>query len=88
MPPPDRPDQAIEIPSAVKRHLGLDGARSWIVLHEVNDFIWPGYDLRPIPGREPSRIDYGVLPPAFFRKVRDAFVDLYRRKRVHIVARD
>jgi hypothetical protein len=42
---------AIEIPSAVKRHLGLDEERSWVILDEVNDFAWPGFDLRPIAQR-------------------------------------
>src|SRR4051812_33339238 len=28
---PSRPGDAVEIPTSVKRHLGLDRARSWIV---------------------------------------------------------
>jgi len=44
--PPSDPDAAIEIPPRVKRHLGLDDDRSWIVVSEGNDFLWPGYDLR------------------------------------------
>jgi hypothetical protein len=39
---PDRLDEAVEIPAVVKRHLGLDEARSWIVVSEINRFIWPG----------------------------------------------
>lgn len=35
---------AIEIPAAVKRRLGLDAARSWIITDELNRFIWPGRD--------------------------------------------
>lgn len=85
---PRKPGHAVEIPRAVKRHLGLDGERSWIVLDEVNDFIWPGFDIRPIPGSQPPRIDYGVLPPAFFETVRDAFLALYREKRIKIVPRN
>ena len=54
---------AIELPPAVKRHLGLDGERSWVMLHEGNRFAWPGYDLRPVP-RSTDRYDYGLLPPA------------------------
>jgi hypothetical protein len=26
----------------------------------------PGYDLRPVPGAQPERIEYGILPPRFF----------------------
>lgn len=79
---------AIEIPHRVKRHLGLDDARSWIVLDEVNDFIWPGFDLSPVPASNPARIDYGMLPPAFFNAVRDAFVALYNARRVKVVKRE
>lgn len=84
---PHDPDAAIEIPPPVKRHLGLDGERSWIVLAEVNTFLWPGFDLRPIPGSDPARADYGVLPGRFFDRVRDAFVALYRQRRVRIIPR-
>ena len=79
---------AIEIPMRVKRHLGLDGDRSWIILDEINDFIWPGHDLRPVPGSAPPRIDYGVLPPRFFDEVRTAFLALARNRRVQRVPRD
>ena len=49
----------------MKRHLGPDGDWSWIVQDELNEFEWPGFDLRPIP---PSldRFDYGFLPPRLF----------------------
>ena len=36
--PPGAGDAALEIPAAVKRHLGLDDARSWVILDEVNEF--------------------------------------------------
>ncbi len=61
---------AIEIPTATKRRLGLDDDRSWIVVSEANDFRWPGHDLRPLPGEDPSTILYGVLPPGLFEAVR------------------
>jgi mRNA-degrading endonuclease toxin of MazEF toxin-antitoxin module len=54
----------IEIPAATKRRLGLDEARSWIVVSEGNRLVWPGPDIRPIA---PDRFDYGFLPPALFR---------------------
>src|ERR1700704_473426 len=34
--PPADPASAVEIPAAVKRHLGLDDERSWIVVAEGN----------------------------------------------------
>ena len=36
---PANPDDAIEIPAALKAHLGLDAGRSWIVVTETNDFL-------------------------------------------------
>jgi hypothetical protein len=75
---PDRPDEAVEIPVAVKRHLGLDESPSWIIVTEGNDFVWPGYDLRP---RADGSIVYGFLPPRLFDRVRDAFVALHRKPR-------
>ncbi|WP_217430789.1 type II toxin-antitoxin system PemK/MazF family toxin [Sphingomonas bacterium] len=48
--PPAKDGEAIELPPRVKQALGLDDDRSWIVLDEVNQFAWPGYDIRPVPG--------------------------------------
>lgn len=36
---PADPASAVEIPSPVKRHLGLDDERSWIVVEEGNEFL-------------------------------------------------
>lgn len=83
--PPDDPLAAVEIPMAVKRHLGLDDARSWIMVDEGNIFFWPGYDLRKRPGSE--RYDYGYLPPRFFDTVRRAFVEWYRMGRMRTTPR-
>lgn len=62
---PDNPATAFELPQAVKRHLGLDSDRSWIVIDEVNEFTWPGFDLRPLP-RSRDIYAYGLLPPRLF----------------------
>ena len=45
---PSRPDEAVEIPLTTKRRLGLDDARSWILVSAANRFVWPGPDLHPI----------------------------------------
>lgn len=68
--PPRAPDDAIEIPHTTKRRLGLDDEQAWVVVTEVNRFIWLGPDLRPLPAA-PGRFDYGTLPPDFFTTVRD-----------------
>ena len=57
---------AFALPAAVKQHLGLDAERSWVILDEVNEFAWPGYDLRPI-GKSRDRYAYGFLPPRLFK---------------------
>ncbi len=60
----------VVIPLATRRRLGFDEARSWVVVTEVNNFVWPGPDLRPLP-QDGNRFDYGLLPPSLFRRIRD-----------------
>lgn len=79
--PPRTPSEAVEIPPATKARLGLDDARSWIVLTELNRFCWPGPDLRPIPGARAGTFHYGMLPPGLFRKVKQGIVEWARRLR-------
>jgi len=68
---------AIEIPAAVKRHLGLDAVRSWIVVAEGNEFVWPGHDLRKVPNT--GRYEHGFLPPRFFAQVQAAFIACHKQ---------
>lgn len=75
---PVDPSTAVEIPPVVKQRLGLDHARSWIVVTEVNRFRWPGPDLRAVPGIRPWRPDYGYLPPRLFAYARQAIADRVR----------
>ena len=75
----------VEIPMQVKRHLGLDDRRSWIVVTEGNEFIWPGYDLRKLPNTD--RYDYGFLPPRLFNLVVKAFLSHHRLSRRRIASR-
>jgi hypothetical protein len=83
---PVDPASAVEIPLPVKRHLGLDDDRSWIIVDEGNEFLWPGYDLRKLPHSD--RYDYGFLPPRFFNQVLESFVDWYRSRRRRIIPRE
>jgi hypothetical protein len=73
---PQDPSRAVEIPTRVKQHLGLDSERSWIVLDELNRFIWPGFDLYAVPGGRPGQYDYGFLPPLLFERVVMAIIAL------------
>ena len=83
--PPADPKAAVEIPPAVQTNLGLDNARSWIVVSEGNEFVWPGYDLRRRP--HTNHYDYGFLPPRLFDRVRNAFSDWYRSGRGRTTSR-
>lgn len=85
--PPDNAADAIEIPAALKEHLGMDAARSWVVVSETNSFLWPGPDLRARPGSKPPRFDYGMLPPRFFAHVRDRVLRTHRERRLQDVPR-
>jgi hypothetical protein len=82
--PPSNPDDAVEIPPATKRRLGLDGERSWIVLTESNRFIWPGPDIRPI---DSDTGYFGPIPPALFAEVKRRFIDIARTQRHTATAR-
>lgn len=79
-------DVALEIPPKVKAHLGLDAERSWIILDDFNEFIWPGYDLRSISGK-PGSFDYGFLPPLLLKQIINKILDL-RSKAKSITSRD
>jgi hypothetical protein len=85
--PPQQQGDAVEIPLAVKRRLGLDEARSWAVVSEVNRFVWPGPDLRPVTRGDPERFHYGPLPPSLFRQIRDRLLASAAMQRLQIVAR-
>ena len=80
--------EALEIPAAVARKAGIDAARSWVILSEFNEFVWPGFDLALIPGRNPATIAYGYLTPGFFSKLRDRWLDLDATAKSRSVPRD
>ncbi len=62
------PANAIAIPPAVIRHLGLDN-RSLIVTSEYNTFVWIGPDVFP---RSDGLVHYGKVPERLFETARDA----------------
>jgi hypothetical protein len=79
--PPIDSAHAMEIPQATKARLGLDHARSWIMLDESNAFRWPGPDLRPAINGDLSSIIFGMLPPTFFKVVLERFKQLEKKNR-------
>lgn len=58
--PPAQSALAMEIPALVKERLSLDADRSWVVLSEWNEFVWPGPDVRRAPGGDANSVAYGM----------------------------
>jgi hypothetical protein len=75
-----------EIPRAVAEKLGLDGARSWIIVSEANVDFWPNAGLAPIPGKR-NTYAYGFLPPNLFEDVKGKFLRLFTERRAKLVRR-
>jgi hypothetical protein len=85
-PPRDELD-AVPLPQAEKRRLGLDDIPAWIVTREGNSFVWPGPDIRPIPGRPTGARIYGQISAALLQRVARAYLKNRQRQRVRRVAR-
>jgi hypothetical protein len=87
--PPQDPKTAIEIPAAMKARLGLDDARSWIVTNDLNYFVWPGSDVRPMNPRKPEKgIAYGYLSQHITQRLISEVRDRMREGQTKAVARD
>ncbi len=87
--PPRDPKAAIEIPAAMKARLGLDEARSWIVTNDLNTFVWPGSDVRPVNPRKPEQgIAYGYLSQHITQRLISEVRDRMREGQTKAVARD
>lgn len=85
--PPSGSTVGLEIPPRVKQHLGLDHERSRVILDEMNQFIWPGHDLRPVPSKRDAYA-YGFLPPRLFEAIKAGILDLIMKRRGKITPRD
>jgi len=85
--PPTAESDAVVFPQAIKRHIGLDGEPSWIVTTEANSFIWPGPDIRPVPGRNPTTAIYGRVPDGLLRLVARSYLANRDRQRDRLVTR-
>jgi hypothetical protein len=78
----------VEVPASVKRRLGLDAARSWIITDELTRFIWPGFDLRPVSRDRGDQFAFGFLPVELFEAVTASILDHRRTRRLTVVGRD
>jgi len=90
--PPMEGQRAMEVPSKLKRHLGLDAERSWLYTDEINVFAWPGPDLRPA-SRLSSRPNLtgtcviGALPTDWFKSVTSHVEESWALGRLRVVKR-
>jgi hypothetical protein len=85
--PPSDPSLAVEIPHMTKRRLGLDDARSWVVLSEANRFTWPGPDLAMAERGDAASVVYGELPGKLLVQIRDGFIAAIEAGRAGVVQR-
>ncbi|HIJ37432.1 MAG TPA: growth inhibitor PemK [Rhodospirillaceae bacterium] len=67
---PQAPAEGIEIPLRVKKYLGLDDQRSWVIVSDLNVFLWPGVDIYQVPNLPSGTFAYGLLPPVLFEQIR------------------
>lgn len=85
--PPANEADAVAFPHEIKCQLGLDDAPSWIVTTEANAFIWPGPDIRPVPGRAPTTVIYGRVPNGLLKQVARSFLANRDKQRSRLVPR-
>ena len=85
--PPTRAGDGFEIPTRIKTHLGLDAARCWIMVTELNRFRWPGPDIRPIEHGEERTPYYGFIPQPLFDAVLAAVIARAEGTRVKVTRR-
>ena len=82
--PPSPDTKALPLPPAVKRHLGLDEQPSWVVVDEVNEFVWPGFDLA---ANDRGEVAYGFIPGRLHRQIRELVLECARTGALGRVAR-
>ncbi|PKP94727.1 MAG: hypothetical protein CVT77_01595 [Alphaproteobacteria bacterium HGW-Alphaproteobacteria-16] len=85
--PPRDERLAVELPHDTKKRLGLDDARSWIVVTDASRFIWPGPDVRFARPGDPASVAYGLLPAGIFNEMRDKFIVAVRDRKAGQVTR-
>ena len=84
---PANASDAVLFPRQEKRRLGLDDTPSWIVTTEGNAFVWPGPDVRPVPGRQPTTMIYGDVSRTLLQRVAKGYLQNREVQRARLVAR-
>ncbi len=81
---PHPPVEGVEIPTKVKRHLGLDGERSWVIVSEGNLVDWDDPGIEPVG---PNQWSYGFVPTALADMLRNKLLGYYRAGQLPLVNR-
>ena len=84
---PDNPNHGVEVPRRVKDHLNLDQKKSWVIVTDLNEFIWPGDYVFPIPGGRQDQYDYGTIPQALLTLISQK-IDQLAEMQKHLIPRD
>jgi mRNA-degrading endonuclease toxin of MazEF toxin-antitoxin module len=85
--PPRGGQRHVELPIAVKAHLSLDDRRCWIVTDELNQFIWPGPDVRLTRIGTSLSPYFGKLPSKLFEQIQTAIGENVSRERIALTKR-
>jgi hypothetical protein len=80
-----RDTEGIELPEATRIRLGLPSPQYWIIISEVNRFVWPGPDLRSVSALTENGLS--AIPPALFETVKSAMRALSKRDQLKAVTR-
>ncbi len=83
---PNDVETSIEISIGVCKVLGLDSEKLWLRFDELNTFIWPGFDLAKIPGKE--TYIYGMLPERLFEELKSGIVRTNKFRKTKITNRE
>ena len=80
--PPRDGKRSVQVDHIIKERLGLDDQSSWVITDELNVFVWPGPDLRPLGDGYGNRAEscfFGYIRTVFFRRSLQAFSKTARR---------
>jgi hypothetical protein len=83
--PPAPGTLSVEIPAAEKQRLGLDHARSWIIVSELNLDVWPA----GLTSIEPDgKFSYGFMSRGLLRRVLQLLDEARRGRSLKTTRRD
>lgn len=84
---PQNQNEALKIPPDVKKIISLDDKDQWIVCSEINKFIWPSCDIKPVSSRKPEEYCYGTITTGFLQAIKIKMKTLKDGKKFTVVKR-